>query len=140
MKEIFSKFSVLAANALGHPYTFLISVLGVAVWAASGPSFNYSETWQLVINTGTTIITFLSVFLIQNTQNRESLATQLKLDEILRALKEARNEMIDLENMSDKDLERIAQEFKEICPRNGGHTNEASKIDKAKNEAADQNS
>lgn len=117
MKDLFSKFSVAAANALGNPYTFLIAVAAVAIWAATGPSFGYSETWQLVINTGTTIITFLSVFLIQNTQNRESLATQLKLDEILRAIKEARNEMIDVENLPDEELKRIAEEYRELCPR-----------------------
>lgn len=100
-----------AARGLGHPFAFLLAVCLVFGWAIMGPALGYSETWQLVINTGTTIITFLSVFLIQNSQNRESMAMQIKLDELICALKEARNGMIDLEDMPEEELEKLAEQF-----------------------------
>lgn len=114
MKALFGRFSVQASRLLGSPYAFLLATLGVLVWAVLGPSLNYSEQWQLVINTSTTIITFLSVFLIQNSQNRESMAMQLKLDELLHAIKEARNEIIDLENLPEEQLEKLAEEFRQL--------------------------
>ena len=83
-------------------------------WGATGPTFHYSDTWQLIINTGTTIVTFLMVFLIQNTQNRDAKAVHLKLDELLRAIRGARNELVDLEEMSDEDLKKLEREFKSV--------------------------
>lgn len=99
---------------MARPGAFILACLTVLAWAVSGPMFHYSETWQLVINTGTTIITFLMVFLIQNTQNRDSKAMHLKLDELLRALHGARNEMIDLENVSEEELQKRCQEFAKL--------------------------
>ena len=111
MRERFRKFANAAATAVGSPWAFILAATAVVVWAITGPIFGFSETWQLVINTGTTIITFLMVFLIQNTQNRDNQAIQLKLDELIRAMKSARNELIDLEDCSDEDLERFREEF-----------------------------
>lgn len=114
MKELFRKFAHHASEALGSPIAFVLAVLAVLVWAATGPVFGFSETWQLVINTGTTIITFLMVFVIQNTQNRDIRALHLKLDELLRAMEGARNSFIDLEDLSDEELSRLAREFREL--------------------------
>ena len=102
----FTELSRWIAEAAGHPITFTIALLTIVVWAATGPVFNYSDTWQLVINTGTTIITFLMVFLIQRTQNRDTQAIHLKLDELIRITKGARNVMLDLEHMDDEQLKR----------------------------------
>jgi len=99
---------------MGSPTTFLVAVLIIGSWILSGKYFNFSNTWQLIINTGTTIITFLMVFLIQNTQNRDSMAILLKLDELLTADKGARNSMVNIEELSDEELETIHQEFKNI--------------------------
>jgi low affinity Fe/Cu permease len=101
MREFFRKFSQYTSEASGTPYAFLLAVIIIVVWALTGKIFNYSDTWQLIINTGTTIVTFLMVFLIQNSQNRESKAIQLKLDELIRAVKGARNKLVDLEDLSD---------------------------------------
>ncbi|HVW00192.1 MAG TPA: low affinity iron permease family protein [Planctomycetaceae bacterium] len=111
MQEYFRQFARVAAMAAGSAWAFWIAVAIVLIWGVTGPIFRYSDTWQLVINTGTTIITFLMVFLIQNAQNRDGKAVQLKLDEIIRALKNARNELIDLEELSDEQLTRLQQEF-----------------------------
>lgn len=119
MRTFFSKFACLAAMGLGSAYGFLIALLGVIFWAFTGPFFGFSETWQLVINTSTTIITFLSVFLIQNSQNRESKAMQLKLDELIRTLDKARNEMIDVEDRSEEELEKLGLQFKDLCKQEG---------------------
>ena len=102
---------------MGSPWAFLLAVLVIVVWACLGPIFKYSDTWQLVINTGTTIVTFLMVFLIQNTQNRDAKAFHLKLDELIHAIKGARNKMIDLENMSDEEMEAIKKEFEKFSGR-----------------------
>ena len=110
-KSLFTRFARIAANVTGRPITFIIAALIIVVWAVSGPLFGFSDTWQLVINTSTTIVTFLMVFLIQNTQNRDTEALQIKLDEIIRSNKGARNEMIDLEEMDEKDLNRIRDEY-----------------------------
>jgi low affinity Fe/Cu permease len=99
------------STAVGRPKSFFIAVAVIIAWAVSGPFFHFSDTWQLVINTGTTIVTFLMVFLIQNTQNRDSKALQLKLDELLRANRAARNTLVDLENMSDDELQELQAEF-----------------------------
>jgi low affinity Fe/Cu permease len=95
------------------------AVLLIVVWAATGPSFDYSNTWQLVINTGTTIVTFLMVFLIQNTQNRDARAIHLKLDELLRSTKGARVSMSNLEHLPDEELKRLSEEFRQLCERRG---------------------
>lgn len=112
MKDFFAKMATHAARALGHPFAFLLAVGLVLGWAVMGPVMGYSETWQLFINTCTTIVTFLSVFLIQNSQNRESMAMQLKLDELIRAVKDARNEIIDLEDLPEEQLEKLAKQFR----------------------------
>jgi low affinity Fe/Cu permease len=114
MKELFRKFAHHTSEGLGSPIAFVVAVLIVVAWALTGPAFQFSETWQLVINTGTTIITFLMVFVIQNTQNRDIRAQQLKLDELLRAVQGARNSLIDLEELSDEQLAKLAEEFRRL--------------------------
>src|SRR3989442_15351969 len=114
MNELFRKFAQTTSQAVGSSWTFILAVLIVVVWAATGPLFHYSDTWQLVINTGTTIITFLMVFLIQNTQNRDAKAIHLKLDELLRGVKGARTDMVDLEDCTDEELARYEAEFRRI--------------------------
>lgn len=111
MRDFFRRVAKGIAAAIGSPYAFSLALLGVVVWAVLGPVFGYSDTWQLVINTSTTIITFLVVFMIQNTQNRDSKALHLKLDELIRALEGARNGLIDSEDLSDEELERLEKEF-----------------------------
>jgi len=103
------------ANASGKPATFVIAVLVIIVWAVTGPIFGYSDTWQLVINTSTTIVTFLMVFIIQNTQNRDTQALQLKLDELIRVTKGAHNLMLDLEQLDDEHLERLRQVYEKLA-------------------------
>ena len=98
----------------GAPWAFVVAVAIVVVWAFTGPASGYADTWQLVINTGTTVVTFLMVFLIQNTQNREARVTQLKLDELIRAVKQARNQLVAMEEMSDEELERLEHEFHQL--------------------------
>lgn len=117
MRERFRVFAHRASDVVGAPATFMWALLIVLLWALSGPAFQYSDTWQLVINTGTTIITFLMVFLIQNTQNRDSRAIHLKLDELIRALKTARDEMVGLENLSDEELDALQTEFAALRER-----------------------
>jgi low affinity Fe/Cu permease len=110
-----SGFDAFASNVTrltGSPLVFALASMLVLVWAIMGPIFNYSETWQLIINTGTTIVTFLMVFLIQQSQNKDSQAIHLKLDELLRAMQNARNEMIDIENLTEMDLKKLAEQFK----------------------------
>jgi low affinity Fe/Cu permease len=111
MNEFFRKFSHRISYLVGTPWAFMLAVLVIVVWLVTGPLFNFSDTWQLVINTGTTIVTFLMVFLIQNSQNRDAKATQLKLDELIRSIKEARNTLVDLEDLSDEELEKLQKEF-----------------------------
>lgn len=114
MKNAFSKFAAKTSSILGTPGAFLIAIIVIILWTFSGSLFNYSNTWQLVINTGTTIVTFLMVFLIQNTQNRDSRALHLKLDELLKANKGARNSMVNIEELSDEELDVIHEEFKQL--------------------------
>jgi low affinity Fe/Cu permease len=115
MHELFNRWSRVVSGWMGSQWAFVVALAVIAVWVISGPMFHYSDTWQLVINTGTTIVTFLMVFLIQNTQNRDSRAIHLKLDEIIRSLDTARNEMIDLEDSTDAQLDRLQKEFAELC-------------------------
>jgi len=114
MKEIFRKCSHRVAEAVGTPAAFLIAVTVILVWVATGPIFHFSDTWQLVINTGTTIITFLMVFLIQNSQNRDSKAIHLKLNELLRGVKGARTGLVELEELTDEELEILQSEFHQL--------------------------
>src|SRR3954453_5770037 len=108
----FSSFARRLSIWSGRPTAFFTAALAVMVWGVTGPFFHYSDTWQLVINTGTTIVTFLMVFLIQNTQNRDARAIHLKLDELLRALKGARNKLVNLEEMTDEEMDELQREFK----------------------------
>lgn len=123
----FTRFAKKTSTYTGRPATFIIAVMVIVVWAVTGPLFHYSDTWQLVINTGTTVITFLMVFLIQNTQNRDTEALQIKLDELIRAVETANNSLLDLEEMDDKELDRIREEYavlarkdREVRIGNGG--------------------
>jgi low affinity Fe/Cu permease len=110
----FRRFARWSSDHLGSSPAFLAAVAIVVVWALTGPAFDFSETWQLVINTGTTIVTFLMVFLIQNSQNRETKALHLKIDELLRAVRDARTNLVNLENKTDEELSRVAEEFEEL--------------------------
>jgi low affinity Fe/Cu permease len=114
----FSRFASKTAHLVGQPYMFLFAVVVLILWAASGPVFHFSDTWQLIINTGTTIVTFLVVFLIQNTQNRDAKALHLKLDELIRSHLPARNDMIDIEKLSDEELEELEKRYAAICEEN----------------------
>ena len=116
----FDKLARQVARGAGRPVTFMVALLLVVVWAISGPLFKFSDTWQLVINTGTTIITFLMVFLIQNTQDRDTDALQVKLDELIRVTEGARLALLSLEEMKAEDLARIRQEFIELGRSNPG--------------------
>jgi low affinity Fe/Cu permease len=110
-------FGVLAAHAskvVGSPESFVVALTTIVIWALTGSSFHYSDTWQLIINTGTTVVTFLTVFLIQNTQNRDARAMHLKLDELIRAVRGAHDGMIDIEKLSDPELERLARHYQSI--------------------------
>jgi low affinity Fe/Cu permease len=115
----FTLFAQKTAQLAGRPFTFMVAVLVIIVWGVSGPLFNYSDTWQLVINTGTTIITFLMVFLIQHSQNRDTQAIQLKLDELIRVNQGARNSLLDLEDMSEQELERVKEAFCRVAETRG---------------------
>jgi low affinity Fe/Cu permease len=114
MRNSFRQFAERTAHAVGSPLAFLLALLTVAIWGLTGSHFNYSDTWQLFINTGTTIVTFLMVFLIQNTQNRETRIVALKLDELLRAVEGARTGLVHLDHMSDEDLAIVQQEFSRL--------------------------
>jgi low affinity Fe/Cu permease len=113
----FSNFAKWTAHAAGHPLAFVVAVLTILGWAMTGPIFHFSDTWQLVINTSTTIITFLMVFLIQNTQNRDGAAVQLKLDESIRAISGAHNALLDLEELTEHDLERLRARYEDLARR-----------------------
>jgi low affinity Fe/Cu permease len=114
VNDAFRVFARRSSAILGSAWAFVAAVFIIVVWGLTGPTFHFSDTWQLIINTGTTIVTFLMVFLIQNTQNRDAKAMHLKLDEIIRALKAARNELVDLEDLSDEELKKIEEQFKEL--------------------------
>src|SRR5438477_2097318 len=113
-KTWFTRFAKWTAKMAGRPVAFVAAVGIIVLWGLSGPLFGFSDTWQLVINTGTTIITFLMVFLIQNTQNRDTQAIQLKLDELIRATQDARNNLMNLEDRSDAELENLKEQFSDL--------------------------
>ncbi len=117
VSDAFRVFARSSSIALGSAWAFAAAMLVILVWIFSGPMFHFSDTWQLVINTGTTIVTFLMVFLIQNTQNRDAKAVHLKLDELIRAIKNARNELVDLEDLSDEELKKLEGQFKRMRER-----------------------
>lgn len=112
--DTFHKVSAQVSNKVGSPVAFCLALLVIVIWAITGPIFDYSDTWQLIINTGTTIVTFLMVFVIQNTQNRDGRAMQIKLDELINKSKGARSEFVDIENLSDAELDELQAQFKEI--------------------------
>jgi low affinity Fe/Cu permease len=124
--EWFRKFAHRTSESVGCPWAFFTAMLLIAIWAALGPIFDFSDTWQLVINTGTTIITFLMVFLIQNTQNRDAKAIHLKLDELIHHIKGARNSLIKLEELSDDELARLQKQFERLRQRANGELQQTS--------------
>jgi low affinity Fe/Cu permease len=121
VKDAFRRFAHKTAELVGTAYVFIIAVLIIVVWALLGSYYEYSDTWQLVINTGTTIVTFLMVFLIQNTQNRDAKAIHLKLDELLRGVKGARTDLVNLENFSEEELDRLQKEFEGLQKHYSSH-------------------
>jgi len=128
-------FRVFARNSsiiLGSAWAFAIAVVVIIIWAVTGPTFHFSNTWQLIINTGTTIVTFLMVFLIQNTQNRDAKAVHLKLDEIIRAIKGARNELVDLEELSDEELKKLENQFQQLRKKAEQNGTQSRKAQSAK--------
>ncbi|MEP6777741.1 MAG: low affinity iron permease family protein [Chthoniobacterales bacterium] len=114
IRDAFGVFARKTSAVLGSAWAFVAAILVIVIWALTGPTFHYSDTWQLIINTGTTIVTFLMVFLIQNTQNRDSKAVHLKLDELIRALGGARDNLVDLEKLSDDDLKKLEDQFTQL--------------------------
>jgi low affinity Fe/Cu permease len=122
VSDAFRVFARRSSMMLGSAWAFAGAVLVICIWILTGPTFHFSDTWQLIINTATTVITFLMVFLIQNTQNRDAKAMHLKLDEIIRALKGARNQLVDLEDLSDEELKKLDEQFRRLrtkAERNG---------------------
>jgi low affinity Fe/Cu permease len=121
VRERFRRFAHRAADVMGSPWVFFAAIGIVFLWALSGPAFGYSNTWQLLINTGTTILTFLMVFLIQNTQNRDARALHLKLDELIRAVEGARTKLVHLEDLTDDELDELQQQFRRLHDRMSSH-------------------
>ncbi len=128
-RDAFGVFARKASRVLGSAWAFVVAILIIAVWAMTGPAFHYSDTWQLIINTATTIVTFLMVFLIQNTQNRDAKAVHLKLDELIRALGPARNHLVDLEKLSDDDLQALEAEFEKLRKKAEGVKEEVEELE-----------
>jgi low affinity Fe/Cu permease len=128
IRDAFGVFARKTSSVLGSAWAFVIAILIIVVWAMTGPAFGYSDTWQLIINTGTTIVTFLMVFLIQNTQNRDAKAVHLKLDELIRALGPARNKLVDLEKLSDDDLKALETEFEKLRKKAEGAKEEVEEL------------
>ena len=114
LNEGFRRLSKGAADALGTPWMFVLNVLLIIIWLAFGPFTGFSDSWQLVVNTGTTVLTYLAIFLIQNTQNRDSKALHLKLDELISSVEGARNRLVDLQNLTDAELEEIEEQFRRL--------------------------
>ncbi|HSV63627.1 MAG TPA: low affinity iron permease family protein [Chthoniobacterales bacterium] len=128
IRDAFGVFARKTSNILGSAWAFVLAIVIIVVWAATGPTFHYSDTWQLIINTGTTIVTFLMVFLIQNTQNRDAKAVHLKLDELIRALGPARNKLVDLEKLSDDELKTLESEFEKLRKKAEGAKEEVQEL------------
>jgi low affinity Fe/Cu permease len=128
IRDAFGVFARKTSTILGSAWAFVIAILIIVIWAMTGPAFGYSDTWQLIINTGTTIVTFLMVFLIQNTQNRDAKAVHLKLDELIRALGPARNKLVDLEKLSDDDLKTLETEFEKLRKKAEGAKEEVEEL------------
>ena len=128
IRDAFGVFARRASNVLGSAWVFVVAILIIVTWAATGHAFGYSDTWQLIINTGTTIVTFLMVFLIQNTQNRDAKAVHLKLDELIRALGGARNKLVDLEKLSDDELKTLESEFEKLRQKAEGAKEEVQEL------------
>jgi low affinity Fe/Cu permease len=128
VRDAFGVFARKTSSVLGSAWAFVVALLIIVVWAITGPTFHYSDTWQLIINTGTTIVTFLMVFLIQNTQNRDAKAVHLKLDELIRALGGARNKLVDLEKLSDDELKNLETEFEKLREKAEGAKEEVEEL------------
>jgi low affinity Fe/Cu permease len=129
IRDAFGVFARKTSMVLGSAWAFVLAILIIIVWALTGPTFHYSDTWQLIINTGTTIVTFLMVFLIQNTQNRDAKAVHLKLDELIRAVGPARNNLVDLEKLSDDDLKALEGEFERLRKKAEGAKEEVEELE-----------
>ena len=134
ISDAFRVFARRSAIMLGSAWAFAAAVLAILVWILTGPTFHFSDTWQLIINTTTTIITFLMVFLIQNTQNRDAKAMHLKLDEMIRALKGARNQLVDLEDLSDEDLKKIEEQFQQLRKKSEHDGTRSRKVESTKSQ------
>jgi low affinity Fe/Cu permease len=129
VRDSFRHFARKSAAVLGTAWAFIGALIIIAVWALTGPVFHFSDTWQLVINTGTTIVTFLMVFLIQNTQNRDAKAMHLKLDELIRAVQGARNRLVDLEKLSDEELKQLEEQFTRLRNKAAQRASEVEEIE-----------
>ena len=128
MRKFFNWCATKTSAGAGHPLTFAVAVGVIIVWAVTGPIFNYSDTWQLVINTGTTIVTFLMVFLIQNSQNRDIVAMHSKLNELIRAMSGARNELIGLEHLTDQEIEEVRLKLENECSQRSSRATNPSQV------------
>jgi low affinity Fe/Cu permease len=132
IRDSFRHFARKSSEVLGTAWAFIGSLIIIAVWGLTGPMFHFSDTWQLIINTGTTIVTFLMVFLIQNTQNRDAKAMHLKLDELIRAIEGARNRLVDLEKLSDKELKQLEEQFTRLRNKASERASEIEEIEEEK--------
>ena len=132
IRDIFRHFARKSSEVLGTAWAFIGSLIIIAVWGLTGPMFHFSDTWQLIINTGTTIVTFLMVFLIQNTQNRDAKAMHLKLDELIRAVEGARNRLVDLEKLSDEELKQLEEQFTRLRNKASERASEIEEIEEEK--------
>ena len=132
IRDIFRHFARKSSAVLGTAWAFIGALIIIAIWGLTGPVFHYSDTWQLIINTGTTIVTFLMVFLIQNTQNRDAKAMHLKLDELIRAIEGARNRLVDLEKLSDEELKRLEEQFTRLRNKASDRASEIEEIEEEK--------
>jgi low affinity Fe/Cu permease len=128
VRNSFGHFARRSSEVLGTAWAFILALIIIAVWGLTGPVFHFSDTWQLIINTGTTIVTFLMVFLIQNTQNRDAKAMHLKLDELIRAVEGARNRLVDLEKLSDEELKQLEEQFTRLRKKAAQRAPEAEEI------------
>jgi low affinity Fe/Cu permease len=129
IRDSFRHFARKASAVLGSAWAFIGALVIISVWGLTGPMFHFSDTWQLIINTGTTIVTFLMVFLIQNTQNRDAKAMHLKLDELIRAVQGARNRLVDLEKLSDEELKQLEEQFTRLRNKAAQHASEVEETE-----------